>query len=269
MDGTDVFHIIFIFNGEHNMIPKIIHYCWFGRNPLPKCAKKCIESWKRYCPDYEIKEWNEDNFDIHSCKYVEQAYRNKKWAFVSDYARFWILYNYGGVYFDTDVELIKPIDIIIENGSFMGYEAYCDIEFLNPKHEHLINPGLGIGAEKGNILYKEILDYYDVQSFTKEDGSVNFSTVVEIVSNLLAKKGHKLDGKLSTIDDIIIYPQEYFCPLNYANGKTNITSRTISIHHYETSWQSGMDKFKMSIKRKLPSQLVSTILKLKSRIRDK
>ena len=105
------------------MIPKIIHYCWFGGNPLPEDAKKYIESWRKYCPGYEIKEWNESNFDINCCDYVREAYEAKKWAFVSDYARFYILYQYGGLYFDTDVEMIRPLFSILQKGSFMGMEV--------------------------------------------------------------------------------------------------------------------------------------------------
>ena len=108
---------------NHIMIPKIIHYCWFGRNPLPELAQKCIASWKKYLPDYEIKEWNEDNFDVNIIPYTAEAYAAKKYAFVSDYARFWILYKYGGIYFDTDVEVIRPIDDIIAKGNFMGCET--------------------------------------------------------------------------------------------------------------------------------------------------
>lgn len=105
------------------MIPKVIHYCWFGGNPLPDSAKKCISSWRKYLPDYEIKEWNERNFDVKSIPYTREAYRLKKFAFVSDYARMWILYHYGGIYFDTDVEVIKPFNDIIQRGNFMGFEA--------------------------------------------------------------------------------------------------------------------------------------------------
>lgn len=249
------------------MIPKIIHYCWFGGNPLPEYAKKCINSWKKYCQGYEIKEWNESNFNIECCEYVKQAYAKKKWAFVSDYARFWILYNYGGLYFDTDVELIKSIDSLVEFGPFMGYEAYCDIEYLNPNHEFLINPGLGLGATKGMLLYKEIIDYYNKQKFLFDDGTVNTNTVVERISFLLKNKGVMLDGKLTKIDSLTIYPEDYFCPLNYSNGKMNITENTVSIHHYETSWQSRKDKFKMCVKRKLPSKMVSFIMKMKSKLK--
>ena len=139
------------------MIPKIIHYCWFGGKPLPKLAKKCIASWKKFCPDYEIKEWNESNFDLNSCTYVKEAYDSKKYAFVSDYARFWILHRYGGVYFDTDVELLKSIDDILADGAFMGVENFVAEQ---NKAKISINPGLGIAAEPGMLIYQEILDFY-------------------------------------------------------------------------------------------------------------
>ena len=140
------------------MIPKIIHYCWFGGNPLSELAQKCISSWKKYFPEYEIKEWNESNFNLQCCDYVKEAYEAKKWAFVSDYARFWILYHEGGLYFDTDVEVIKPIDDIINNGAFMGCERTGNYGLG-------VNPGLGIGADPGISLYKEILDDYEKSHF--------------------------------------------------------------------------------------------------------
>ena len=132
------------------MIPKKIHYCWFGRNPKPKLAEKCIASWKKYCPDYEIIEWNEDNFDIDMNAYVKSAYEQKKYAFLTDYARLLIIYENGGVYFDTDVELIKPIDDLLENKSFFGFED----------REH-VNTGLGFGAEKENQIIKRMQKEYD------------------------------------------------------------------------------------------------------------
>ena len=131
------------------MIPKVIHYCWFGHNPLPESAVKCINSWRKFMPDYEIKEWNEDNFDVNAIPYTAEAYQMKKYAFVSDYARFWILYQYGGLYFDTDVELIKPIDDIVEKGPFMGIEETCKIIPVNLVGYPLVNPGLGISVEQG------------------------------------------------------------------------------------------------------------------------
>ena len=147
------------------MIPKIIHYCWFGRNPLPQSAKECIASWKKFLPDYEIKEWNEDNFDVNITTYTSEAYKARKFAFVSDYARFWILYNYGGLYFDTDVEILKPLDDIIQRGGFMGIEKIEGSTFDNFKDDTvLVNPGLGLGVEKGHSLYKEVLDIYNRNS---------------------------------------------------------------------------------------------------------
>ena len=140
------------------MIPKVVHYCWFGGNQLPDDAKKCIESWRKFFPEYEIKEWNECNFDVNCCDYVKEAYAAKKWAFVSDYARFWILYHEGGLYFDTDVEVIKDMSDIIAKGAFMGCETDNKCA---PGLGLGANPGLGLGANPGLGLYKEILDYYE------------------------------------------------------------------------------------------------------------
>ena len=138
------------------MIPKVIHYCWFGGNPLPESAQKCIASWRKFLPDYEIKEWNESNFDVNAIPYTAQAYAAKKYAFVSDYARFSILYDNGGLYFDTDVEVIRPMDDIIENGPFMGFE----IDASGIDFKKAVAPGLGLGANPGLGLYKEILEHY-------------------------------------------------------------------------------------------------------------
>lgn len=229
------------------MIPKIIHYCWFGRQQLPEEAIKCINSWKKYCPDYEIKEWNEDNFNLNCCKFVKQAYEKKKWAFVSDYVRFWILYNEGGIYFDTDVEIIRPIDTIIENGSFMGCEA-VDPKSYNGRIG--INPGLGIATESGNIIYKEILDFYNNKTFIKQNGELDLTTVVKYTTDILKIHGWRENEIIQTIQDITIYPTDYFCPMNYQTGEINITSNTYSIHHYTASWLNNKEKKVNKIERK-------------------
>lgn len=226
------------------MIPHVIHYCWFGGNPLPDDAKKYIESWKKFCPDYEIKEWNETNFDVNCCSYVKDAYRAGKWAFVSDYARFSILYQYGGVYLDTDVEMIKSIDDIVANGAFMGIEAGPEV---------LVNSGLGMGAESHNDIFKTILDCYNTQSFYLEDGSINKTTVVTRVSEILYKRGYTASGKLEKVSDITIYPEDFFCPLNYFDGKMSITTNTRTIHHYSESWHNFAEKKIDGIRRKLYS----------------
>lgn len=219
---------------------KIIHYCWFGHNPLPKLALRCIESWKKYLPDYEIKEWNEDNFDVNIVPYTQEAYAAKKYAFVSDYARFWILYNYGGLYFDTDVEVIRPLDDIITRGPFMGFENEIiinNVPFLT------VAPGLGLGVDSGSNLYKEVLDLYSSLHFVNKDGSLNLKTVVCYMTDLLYKHGLKNEMKIQEIDGIYIYPVDYFCPISVKDGKLRITNNTRSIHHYSQSWQSPFRKY--------------------------
>lgn len=167
--------------GDLYMIPKVIHYCWFGRSQLPNLAIKCIDSWKKYAPDYEIKEWNESNFNLDICDYVSEAYNEKMWAFVSDYARFWILHNEGGVYFDTDVELVKPIDDILKKGAFFGLERR---ENCDESKSILVAPGLGMAVEARNKIYKEILDYYEKIHFVNTDGTYNKTTVVTHVTTV-------------------------------------------------------------------------------------
>lgn len=229
------------------MIPKIIHYCWFGRNPLPPLAIKCIESWKKYLPDYEIKEWNEDNFDVNIISYTQEAYQAKKYAFVSDYARFWILYKYGGIYFDTDVEVIKPLDDIIARGPFMG----CEKDGATGGGTPAVAPGLGLGVNPGLGLYKEILDMYATLHFMKKDGSYNLKTVVSYTTEVLCLYGLKDSNKIQQVAGITIYPKEYFCPINYQTGVYTETVNTRTIHHYNASWVSEEDKYAQKIKSQI------------------
>lgn len=213
-------------NDSNKQIPKVIHYCWFGRKPLPRLAVECIESWKHFCPDYEIKEWNEDNFDFDCCDYVREAYEAGKWAFVSDYARFHILNEEGGVYFDVDVEVIKPIDDIVNRGPFMGIE----------RGEESVNAGLGFGAYAGFPFLREVLAHYKKQHFRKEDGSLDETTVVTRVTKLLKQYGYKNTNKKQYVRKLYIYPTEYFCPMDYLTCKVKITKKTRTIHHYASSW---------------------------------
>ncbi|NRO27420.1 glycosyltransferase family 32 protein [Lactobacillus helveticus] len=245
------------------MISKVINYCWFGKAPIPNKVKKCIDSWKKYFPDYEIKQWNESNFDINCCSYVREAYKLKKWAFVSDYARFKILYENGGVYFDTDIEVIKDMHDIIESGPFMGYESFYADDKINLKKETLVNPGVGLAAEKGMDIYKEILNYYEKQHFLNSDGSINYATVVERVTEILRKNGLIPNGKMQKVKGITIYPSDYFCPLNHMTGKLNITDNTRSIHLYTASWQSKGAKLKKQIKKWMPPFILNLILRIK------
>lgn len=240
---------------ENNMIPKVIHYCWFGGNPLPADAKKCIESWRKFFPEYEIKEWNEHNFDVNCCDYVKEAYAAKKWAFVSDYARFWILYHEGGLYFDTDVEVIKDMSNIIAQGAFMGCET-----------DDKCNPGLGLGANPGLGLYKEILDYYEKIHFLIEGNTTE--TVVTHTSKILKSHGWVGNGEIEQIEGVTIYPPEYFCPMDYKTGKLNITPNTQSIHWYTASWQSSYSKAKTKLQQLLGPSLTSEIIDLKKKFKS-
>lgn len=231
------------------MIPKIIHYCWFGRNPLPDSAKKCIASWKKFFPDYEIREWNEDTYDIAKIPYIREAYKAKKYAFVSDYARFDILYNVGGVYFDTDVEVIRPMDDILEKGAFMG----CEIDGKDPDDPAdnamiAVAPGLGLAAEKGHPLYQKILDYYADQHFLV-DGAMNTETVVSHVTRVLFSEGLENKKGIQTVAGITVYPKEYFNPRNNNTGVMTKTKNTRAIHWYSMTWLSKKERRRSQITR--------------------
>ena len=176
-------------------IPKVIHYCWFGRNPLPESAVKYIGTWKKHMPEYEIKEWNEDNFDVSLIPYTQEAYQAKKYAFVSDFARFWILYNYGGVYFDVDVEVLKSIDDLVEKGPIWAFETTAT---KNKKAS--LAGGLCLAAEKGNPFYKKILEKYETLPFYAEDGSISPFTMNPLITSIFEEKGLKGDGSLECIE---------------------------------------------------------------------
>jgi len=227
-------------------IPKTIHYCWFGGKPLPDLAVKCIESWKRFCPDYEIVRWDESNFDVNSCAYVKEAYEAQKWAFVSDYARFWILYNHGGIYFDTDVELIKPIDHIVEKGAFMGIESSPGDYVGSNDNSLIVAPGLGLGAEKNCSFYSKVLSYYKDIHFVYKDGKQNTLTVGEHVTALLVKEGLEQKNVFQCIKGINIWPKEYFNPMDANSGRLIITDNTVSVHHYAGTWVDSKIKVRDS-----------------------
>ena len=219
------------------MIPKTIHYCWFGGNPLSDLAKKCIESWEKYCPDYEIKEWNEKNFDINCNTFVKQAYENKKYAFVSDYVRLYVMYTYGGVYMDTDVEVVRSLDEFLVHKGFSGFERGV-----------FIPTGI-MASEKGFPLFEKLLDYYKDRPFIKEDGSLDTVTNSVIITNILKKLGFCANNQFQEIEDFALYPTDYFCPLNGATGKLTKTENTATIHWFSNTWASPGRRFVSKISR--------------------
>lgn len=251
------------------MIPKIIHYCWFGRGPLPELAQKCIASWKRYLPDYEIKEWNEDNFDVNIIPYTAEAYALKKYAFVSDYARFWILYKYGGIYFDTDVEVIRPIDDIVNKGNFMGFETDPNPSQSDDASEASINPGLGMGVAPGLGIINHMLHFYDGQHFVHEANMRNQITVVHIATKVLLGNGLKNVPGIQHVADTYIYPSDYFCPINVTTGRIHVEKDTRTIHHYAGTWVDKKFSLKECIKRIIPEKMLLRLFELKANLKNR
>lgn len=207
------------------MIPKRIHYCWFGNNPKPKLIQKCIASWRQMLPDWEISEWNETNYDVTKNEYIAEAYRQKKWAFVVDYARFDILNQYGGVFFDTDVELLKSIP-----ESFLAYQAFTGFE-----SDRTVNPGLVYASEADQTVLRSIMNTYEHKQFgEKINGRIE--NIVDIVTDVLDQKGLKKDNSFQVIEGIAVFPKEYFCCFNHEIQAFEIGEETVSVHHYVASW---------------------------------
>ncbi|WP_191556860.1 glycosyltransferase family 32 protein [Metabacillus idriensis] len=220
------------------IIPKVIHYCWFGKKDKPAIIKKCIQSWRKKLVGYEIIEWNEDNFDIQFISYVKEAYDAGKYAFVSDYVRVYALYHHGGIYLDTDVEVFKPFDD----------EMLCHESFWGFEQENFIATST-IGAVKGNRFIKNFLDSYENKRFLKEDGSYDSLTNVAVVTKLLESKKLMLNGEYQVIKGIgAFYPQTYFSPYDYINSRKFISENTFTIHYFYKSWLPLRAKVKGYIK---------------------
>ena len=219
-------------------IPKVIHYCWFGRGKMPPLAEKCINSWKKYCPDYKIVCHNEDNFDINQNKYAKEAYDAGKWAFVSDYVRLKVLYDEGGIYLDTDVELLKPLDKLIEERGFMGFDD-----------NGVISTGLGFACEKENELVGVLLKDYDDISFVLPDGSYDMLPCPDRNAKTMKELGFDHSNQNQIFKGIRMLPEDYLCPMKYYTGKKVITENTYSIHHFCASWTSSTAKRTLFLKR--------------------
>ncbi|MDD3414643.1 MAG: glycosyltransferase [Lachnospiraceae bacterium] len=229
------------------MIPKIIHYCWFGGKPLPDDVKKNIETWKKYCPHYEIKEWNEKNFDLHSNKYVWEAYENKKWAFITDYVRLYAMVNEGGIYMDTDVEVIRPLDSYLKHHAFSGFETEKDV------------PTGIMASERDFPLYKELLDDYKNRAFVLPDGSMDLTSNVYVITKTCLKHGLIQNNMYQSVDGFVLYPSEFFCPKNHKTGEIHRTNNTVTIHHFAGSWVTGKDKKWLEFERKLRKRNIRVI----------
>lgn len=232
--------------GEKNYIPKVIHYIWFGKNDKKGVSKlehisiaqkielysRCIKSWKKYCPDYEIIEWNEENYDIHKNKYIEQAYKRKKWAYVSDYARLDILYRYGGIYMDTDVELLRGIDDLLSTKAFL-----CFGEWPVP------NSGAGMGCVKGHPIVKELMETRENIDFIQKDGSNDIYTNSNYEMRTLMRHGFRMNFEYQTKDGMTLYPPDVIAPISVTGRDSFITERSIGIHYCNNSWRDGNGRF--------------------------
>lgn len=209
------------------MIPKVIHYCWFGRGPKNDLAVKCIESWKKFLPDYEIKEWNEDNFDLNKYRYAAEAYENRKYAFVTDVVRLYALYTEGGIYMDTDVEVLKTFDPFLHHVMFSGFET-----------NYTVPTGM-MAAERGSVWAKDLLDQYNDRVFVKPDGSFDMTTNTNVITDYMVGKGLILNNTYQDFPNLCtMYPAEFFCPKDHTTGIINITKNTVCIHHFAGSWRS-------------------------------
>ena len=285
------------------MIPKIIHYCWFGGNPLPELAKRCIASWRKFLPDYEIWEWISPpesppegdfespklydrvlSFDVNIIPYTAEAYRQKKYAFVSDYARFWILYRYGGIYFDTDVEVIRPMDDIITRGNFMGFEVDPDGKNTPgryaPRYCFAVNPGVGFGITANHPFIKKMLETYESLIFDGGEMNPWLKTIVAYTTEALMEVGLQNVKGIQQVGDITVYPHEYFAPIDVITGRLHITSKTYTIHRYMGSWDKVNDNDNVNqndnrnlsfsfkkLKRKLRNVLPEWVFYLNNRIK--
>ena len=233
------------------MIPKVIHYCWFGNNPLPFAVKKCINSWKKICPDYEIRRWDETNFDVYQNDFIKSAYGSKAWAFVSDYARLKIVYDEGGIYLDTDVELKKSLDELRKNEGFFAIQ----------QEGHYCNTGLGFGAKKENEIVKTMLDLYDDLIYSEEN---KFSIACPYLNTkALEKYGYSYSDDVIVIHNNLVLPPRFMDPIAPGKNKENLLCNdTVSIHHYSASWMDDKTVRRRKIIRIIGEKRIYKIKKI-------
>jgi len=235
------------------MIPKIIHYCWFGRGEMPELAKKCIASWHKHMPDWEYRLWNEDNFDVNQIPYTKEAYEAKKYAFVTDYVRLYALCLEGGVYMDTDVEVLKPLNDLLGLSAFTGYEG-----------SKTMPPVTGIMASEADGQWvKEQLDSYSDAHFINPDSTLDMTTNTIRISRLMRSNGFIQDGKYQIYKDLHVFPTDYFCP-RQTTGEFLLTENTYCDHHFMGTWD---DNKRVGVLAKLIGQKNMTrLIKLKRKL---
>lgn len=221
------------------MIPKVIHYCWYGRNPLPELALICIESWKKNSPDYEIIRWDETNSNLYENDYIREAYESKKWAFVTDYIRLKVLFEYGGIYMDTDVEVLRSLNPFLSEAAFSGFENTTQIQ-----------TGI-IAAEKGHPFLYELMSYYKSRHFIKPDRTFDQKTNVITITEIFLEHGLIANNQKQTVCGFTLYPNDVFCPKNCDTGEITITKDTVCIHHFAGSWYTYEEKKLKEISQKL------------------
>lgn len=223
------------------MIPKVINYCWFGKNPKPEIVYRCIDSWKKNCPEFKIVEWNEDNFDFSDCPYAIDAYKNKKWAFVSDYARVKVLLENGGIYCDTDVEIIKPLDDLLKQEAFIGFELGLDGDYG-------VNTGSMMGTMPGNEFFQRQVEEYKKYQFGEVMPNGRTKTCVDYSTDLMVRHGLKKNNIKQEILGVTVYPNDYFSPRNMKTGKIELTGNSCSIHRYDGTWATPSEQYGYHLK---------------------
>lgn len=236
------------------MIPKTIHYCWFGGKPLPADVLKCIKTWKKYCPDYEIKRWDESNFDVNCHPFMKAAYEAKAWAFVSDYARLKVVYENGGIYLDTDVELLRKTDFLLENQCYIGIQ----------QPESLCTTGLGFGAEKSSPVVQKMMECYDTIEFS--DQAKNTFACPWLNDRVIRSFGKVNDDEITHLPGVTVYPSKFFDPLSTGNTKNLLCDDTVSIHHYAATWSGNKQRWKRKIVRIIGEKNVQKLKELRNKV---
>jgi len=237
---------------KEELIPRLIHCCWFGGKEMPALARKCMNSWKEFNPQYEIKIWNENNFDINSNQYTREAYEKKKWAFVTDYVRLKVLYDYGGIYMDTDVEVLKPLDRFLTLSAFSGFESNVTI------------PTGIIGAAKNNYWIEMLLGDYENRKFIKSDGSMDYTTNVESITATTQKMYPiNLNNTLQSFNEVTIYPFDWFCAKDLTDGIIKKTENTYTIHHFAGSWLPPRKQFVSKLTDIIGAKCVMKLVEIK------